>query len=168
MSNPTDHNRISKERLDEAMQRAQIKSDRELARRVGVAPSQPGNWRRGDTTPTGENLAKLCRELSVTPAYLFGHDEKQARGEAARTLRQLIGDPEARIVESLGLLSEAERQRIADRIDGMVDALRDQRAPVETVALPGAQHGSTIRRDVAEKIGIIVSESAAKKKRRGS
>ena len=107
------------------MRRARFKNDSKLAEKLGMDSTQIGRWREKDTTPSGDNLSRLCLALHVAPAYLFGHDV-DFREESAAMLEAHVGDVEAKIVRAIGALSAAQRERFTEKVDIWLDAIADQ------------------------------------------
>lgn len=96
-----DKERISAARLAEAKAAAGITSDAELARRVGLRGRvAPGQWKRGESTPAGDTLARLCAVLGVTPAYLFGESEP-TRDDLAEVVATVPPEARPRAAEAL-------------------------------------------------------------------
>lgn len=112
-------------------------NDPRLAQHVGVARTQPGKWRRGDTTPAGDTLAKLCAVLGVTPGYLFGEDEP--RDELAEIAAQLPPRQRERLLGyARAMLDELEAQRAEDRGEEPPEPVRITYLPEVVPARPKA------------------------------
>ncbi len=73
MPSPTDHIRT---RTTEAMKRIiatnkSITSRVKFAARIGTISSRISTWENGSGTPTLENIYRICKEFSVSPAWLI-------------------------------------------------------------------------------------------------
>jgi transcriptional regulator with XRE-family HTH domain len=89
--------KIDPARLKAAMEAQGIGSQAELARRIGVAPSQITHWKKGDHAPRGPEVIRLARVLDVTPEWLMG--EERDRDELARVARTLTREQRDRFAQ---------------------------------------------------------------------
>lgn len=120
--------RIDRRRLEDAMERAGYKTKSGLAEAVGVWPSQINNWLIGKTTPSGENLDRLCEVLHATSAYLFGKAEHRNQRDSLRAavldqVRAAFGRAEAEVLENMSRLTPHHQAILSGRIVGWVEAL---------------------------------------------
>ena len=117
--------RIVASRLDELRVRAGIKSDRQLALRLGLAPDQIGRWKRGTTAPSGPTLKKLCETLNTNASYLFGaaFDVGAERAALLEEVQRLFGRAAADALRHMQRLSDHHRAILAGRIEGWAESL---------------------------------------------
>ena len=66
---------IIKARLKEAIKQSGL-SQTELANRLSVTQSCVAHYVKGDSIPSLETFALLCKELDEDPAYLLGLEDK--------------------------------------------------------------------------------------------
>lgn len=50
-------------------------TQKELAKKIGRASSTLSTWEKGEASPDGESIYKLCEALEVTPNVLFGYEQ---------------------------------------------------------------------------------------------
>lgn len=62
---------IFKERLTEAL-KYDGRQQKEIAKLIGISPSNLSMYKKGDTEPTLEILYKICQVLDITSDYLLG------------------------------------------------------------------------------------------------
>jgi transcriptional regulator with XRE-family HTH domain len=81
------------ERLRTARQRAGLQQI-EIAERLGVARSLPGQWERGNKRPSLSNLEALAKLLNVSVSWLTGDriGEEGNRYEEVRGPEQILAD----------------------------------------------------------------------------
>jgi transcriptional regulator with XRE-family HTH domain len=117
--------RIVPERLDELRVRAGIKSDRQLALRLGLAPDQVGRWKKKLTAPSGPTLKRLCDLLDTTAGYLFGNVVNVVAEKAAliEQVERMFGRAEADALRHMQRLSDHHRSILAGRIEGWAESL---------------------------------------------
>ena len=48
---------------------------KELAKLIERAPSTLSNWEKGEASPDGDSIYKLCKVFEVTPNVLFGYEQ---------------------------------------------------------------------------------------------
>jgi transcriptional regulator with XRE-family HTH domain len=116
-------------RLDQAMERADYKTDVALAAKVGVNSTQIGRWRIGETVPEGRTYARLCAALGILPGWLFGEDlsPEDARKEVTDLVERNIGKWEASAIQLLGTMSEEVRAKVVASMVAFSDAERRQK-----------------------------------------
>ena len=107
-------------RLDEALKN-EVAS--EVAERLGVTAATLSAWRRGRRRPNPEQLANLCRELSVSADWLLGLSEEDLAHQSSigpmalvtAVLEDVEGvdelDPKRVVHALLGVLHENEQLR---------------------------------------------------------
>jgi hypothetical protein len=132
MSRPVATMRLDLERVHEAMRRRGIKDASELARLVHTKPSTTLRWLTGQTTPSGDNLARLASVLAVSIPWMMGAKEIGVREGIVRALREHLAvetatgtaAPEAEIVEAMGELTEQQRVTLRDAVIGLLPTVR--------------------------------------------
>ena len=50
-------------------------TQKELAKKIERAPSTLSNWEKGEASPDGDSIYRLCDALEVTPNLLFGYEK---------------------------------------------------------------------------------------------
>jgi transcriptional regulator with XRE-family HTH domain len=132
---------LDADRLDRLRERAGIRSDRQLAIKLGIAPDQIGRWKRGDTVPSGAVVAQLCVLLETTAPFLFGGPEQtieEQRQGALDAVRRLFGRAEVDALAHMRRLTDHHKSILAGRIVGWVEGLEEYER-LESGALPETQ-----------------------------
>lgn len=133
--------RIVAARLKQAMENVEpYKNDNRLAKALHTNPSRVASWRDGEHLPSTEHLFGACELLGVSPQYLFGENEEEARGRVARELQVYGLGAESDLLLALGRLGPAERRRLIDRALGWIEASTTDDAPEAESALPRMPH----------------------------
>lgn len=52
-------------------------TQRQLAQMIERAPSTLSNWEKGEISPDGESIRRLCEVFNCTPNQLFGVDKNE-------------------------------------------------------------------------------------------
>lgn len=52
-------------------------TQKELAKMIDRAPSTLSNWEKGEASPDGESIYRLCEVFQVNPNVLFGYEENK-------------------------------------------------------------------------------------------
>ena len=50
-------------------------TQKELAKKIGRAASTLSTWEKGEASPDGDSIYKLCEAFDVTPNVLFGFEQ---------------------------------------------------------------------------------------------
>lgn len=68
-------------------------TQKQLAEMIDCAPSTLSNWEKGEASPNGDNIYKLCEVFSTSPDVLFGfkpiQDLEKMEIDREITLKQL-------------------------------------------------------------------------------
>ena len=81
----------------------------ELAERINVSKETVGKIERGAAAPSFKTLDKLCRELRISPRFLFPAD-KNENGKATSTALE-------KLVTKASKLNDADTQWVLELID---------------------------------------------------
>lgn len=149
--------RLDVARFDKAWKQAGFKSLRKLAEAIGIDPSQMTRWRKHETTPAGDVVAKLCGALHVLPGYLFGDDEAKLQGELLDVVRQMFGRAEADLLMLVRRLTPHHKAIVSGRIEGWVDALEEmeRRELLTPYDVERAQMHVSAKRDAGEPPALL-------------
>ncbi len=91
--------------MDMARQRAQIRSDRHMANRLGITSTSLSMWRRGLTVPTPGHLINLCELAQIPPEVgLAWRNAWQAEGEVREICERIANQ----VTDSAGVTLPSE------------------------------------------------------------
>lgn len=126
-------------RLDAAKLRAGIRSDAELARRVGVGAAAVNKWRDGSRVPGGPELLALADALAVPPRWLLG---AEALSDVEVVIAFLSPEQRGRVLAYARGILDAEGPRVPSVEEAREGRYSDGRpvapATVPAAAVPGA------------------------------
>jgi transcriptional regulator with XRE-family HTH domain len=120
--------RLNGKKVRELRERAGIKSQSELARRLKIKPSTVQRWEDGSTAaPETPTLLSLARELRTSIDYLLDRPEPLAprKRELLDEIRKVFGRSAADALERMDRLTDHHRAILSGRIEGWSDALED-------------------------------------------
>lgn len=112
-----------------------LNSQRNFAKKLGVSSGYVGQWEMGVSQPADEMIEKICAEFGIDDVeYIkrlaFAQRSPQWLRESIVHYRragegpQTLTDVERKVLEQVRRLEGKERERLADRIVGWVEALR--------------------------------------------
>lgn len=102
--------------VTKAMERVNIKTAAELARKAKLSTDNLSKWKHGKTSPDGYHLAKLSQVLGL-PGVCFYADESgdvDARVYAVDVLLHTVGEAEAIVIREMAGLTAQQRAGVAE------------------------------------------------------
>lgn len=130
--------------------------DAELARRVGVSPSQIKRWKNDEQGAMPNAVAALADVFDVSEAYLYGLDTADMREHLALEVSRALGTPEADVLRAFGALSESRRFQLAGRVIGWIE--NEVGAPMPN---RNPSSLSMVRRDTKRDVAGAAGDDAA-------
>lgn len=86
----------------------------ELAERISVSKETIGKIERGAAAPSFRTLDKLCRELRISPRYLFPAEKNESGEPASTALEKLVSKAskmtDAELEWVLSLIEEIDKR----------------------------------------------------------
>ena len=99
-------------------------SQKEFAKRTGIAESTISDWKRKKTNPVSEKILSICYVLNVSPYELLSGTDGQ--GEKSRKADYIIVDKDTELGEFLLEFQQMDKKS-QERIMGYMKALGDMK-----------------------------------------
>lgn len=105
----------------------------ELARRIGVAASQPHRWMHKATGPNGANLIAMSIALSVRPEQFYGVEAEAGLPAVIDVIRGSIDETTLEIIKTCLQLSNTDRLRVLERAATLLEDRGGEAVAVENM-----------------------------------
>ena len=92
-------------------------SQKDLAEKLNVSPTNIYNYETGRTEPSIEWIIKLADALNTSVDYLIGHDDVES---VQRASASGLSPEELELLRNYALLSDVERRAVQNVINGFI------------------------------------------------
>ncbi len=98
-------------------------TQKELASRIGVAPTNLASWEQGKSTPDIDTLFSLCSALQVNILNMYGLSDESK--QAIQSINKLVlSSDEEKLVEDYRSFNDEGKEKIRDYITDLSDSPR--------------------------------------------